>query len=65
MICRRATDFTDLEMIEYYPKYVRLNMHGKICTLKNHFLWFTLSHMTVMKIKISTKKMIVKFIYVF
>ena len=37
MICRRATDFTDLEMIEYYPKCVRLNMHGKICTLKKSF----------------------------
>ena len=32
--------------------------------LKNHFLWFTVGHMTIMKNKIPTKEMIVKFNYV-
>ena len=70
MICRRATYFTDSEVIGYYPKYIQLNRrlmktknhvrnYVRGTMLKNNFLWFTLDHMTVMKIKISTIEMII------
>ena len=42
--------------------HVRNYVRGTI--LKNNFLWFTLDHMTVMKIKISAIEMIIKFNYV-
>ena len=60
IICRRATFFTDSEMIEYYPKKVALSSksmktknyvtyYGRYTMLKNHLLWFMLGHMAVMR----------------
>ena len=61
MLCRRATYFTDSEMIEYYQKMCGWNSksaktkndvksYARYPMLKNHFLWFALGCMTVMRI---------------
>ena len=58
MICRRATYFTDLEMIEYFQKTCGWNSqspktatnYARYTTLKNLVIWFTLGHMTVTRI---------------
>ena len=61
MICRRATYFTDSEIFEYYQKMCSRNSkstknknyvqnYTRCTMLKNHFLWFTLGRMTVMRI---------------
>ena len=55
------TYFIDLEMIEYYQKMCCWNSkslktknyvtnYARYAMLKNHFLWFMLGHMTVMRI---------------
>ena len=55
-----ATYFTDLEMIQYYQKTYGWNKstktknyvinYARYTTLKNHFLWFMLGRVTVMRI---------------
>ena len=63
MVCRRATYFVHWGMIEYYQKVageiarqqkvkdiIYLRNYVKYTTLKNHFLWFMLGHITVMRI---------------
>ena len=61
MICRRAICFTDSEMIEYYQKkrvaeiasLQTQKIHNRLCQIhyiKKHPSWFTLGHMTVMRI---------------
>ena len=61
MICEKAIYFTDLEMIKYYQKTCSSNSkfkktknyvtnYARCTTLKKYFLWFTLGHMTVMRI---------------
>ena len=68
VICRRVTYFTDSAMIKYYQKTCSWNSkstknknyvknYDRCTTLKHDFLWFTLGHMTVMRIsKYTTRK---------
>ena len=37
-------------MIEYYQKLKTVINYARYTMLKNYFLWFTLEHVTVMKI---------------
>ena len=75
IICRRVRYFKNSQMIKYYPKTYSWNSRSmktknyerncaRCITLKNHFLWFTLGCMNVMRIKIYKNEMKVKINYV-